>query len=229
LPLPRAEDRVCEAIVGPTGYGKSTLKAEVIERGLQKHGRIIELLPDDKEPADPNVIVFRDWRTFWTTMRDKKPSKFHVAFKPGERYFPAVCALAWLLAPCLLVIEESGKYYGPDIYYRDELTGRHVQIPREFVELCERGRHAGPRSTDDLPVDLLIIALDATRIQRCARRELRRISAFCLPTPEERKWLAEAPNCNAEIAELTKDLPKFTYLKIDTENGGYTRETTSRP
>lgn len=219
---PQPRERII-GIGGPTGFGKSSLA----RRLLRADDRLLVLEAHDKKSDYPGLLRYDRWDELFADMRDVRPRTFRVAFAPGLTFFPHVCRLAWLLAPVRLVIEEAGKYFGPGIYYPErDAAGkvRRVAVPRVFVDLIERGRHAGPREC--AAVSLVAISQRPVRIPASLRFELARFYAFRLADRENRAWLAGMPGCDSATAERTKDLPRFEFLNICAD-GGVSCETTS--
>lgn len=202
-------------IGGRTGFGKSSLARSLISG----HARVI-ILENSDAKNEYDAERFASWpemlMAFWKC-GSRGPKRFRVSIACGTTYFPHVLALAWALGDVLVVVEEAGKYFGPGVYYQDVRTGRNVAVPREFVEICERGRHAGPGASD--PISVLMIAQAPARLPRVFRQEMARFYAFRLTAKEDRDWLKDFPGAGSEVAERSALLEKFSYLNIDADGG----------
>jgi hypothetical protein len=219
------KDRIV-GVGGRTGFGKSSLARQLVAA----HRRVVILEPSDRKSEYPDTERFYAWPDLLETMRrcgPHGPRQFRVALACGTTYFPQVLRLAWACAPCLVVIEEMSKYFGPDIYYpaRDPVTGkvRLVAVPREFVEICERGRHAGRDGAQ--PVGILGISQAPAFAPRVFRQEMARFYSFRLTAEEDRRWLKGFPGAREAYAR-TAELQQFEYLNIDAD-GEVTNEKTT--
>lgn len=216
------------AAVGRTGYGKSTVVRQLV--AAHRRVMILEQKPE-KIPDWAGLDV--EWYTrFPELLADMKAlpagSSFRVGIVPGLSSFVDCLRLSWALGDNLTVVEEIGKYfpYNKRIkpYHMPVAWGGNMNVPGEFLEFCERGRHAG-RGDGTQPARLALVSQRLKRIPLCAQAELDRVYAFRLNLKHDRKWLAECPGSSEELADETKELPRFHYLNID-EEGGVTRETT---
>jgi hypothetical protein len=219
------------AAVGRTGYGKSSK----VRQHVRAHRRVIivEQKPEKvKDWAGLDVEWYRSADELKTDLQQLPPgSSFRVGIVPGLSGFVDVLRLAWALGDVLLVIEEAGKYFpyaksNRKRYHGPVVSGGNMMVPFEFLEICERGRHAGPRGDGTQPVGVLITSQRPKRLPLCFQSELDRVYAFMLRVKHDRAWLAECPGSDDELAEETKSLPRFHYLNIPGE-GEVTRETTT--
>lgn len=199
------------AVVGRTGCGKSSLVRQLV--GSRE--RVIILESADVKSEYPDARRFNSWADLVAALRvieQKKVRKFRVSFCPGLGYFPLLLEAAWALGDVTLVIEEGAKYFPPD-----------RPVPWQFIEVCERGRHAGPDAAS--PVSIIMVSQRPKRLPIVFRAELARLYAFRLNEKADRDWLAGFPGASKEIADGVSNLELFHYLNVDA-NGGITHETT---
>jgi hypothetical protein len=214
------------AAVGHTGYGKSTIVREIV----LARDRVITLEQDARKRPEWEALGFIWYDSFAELLADLKafnPRRFRVALVPGRSRFVDVLRLAWALGNVTVIIEEAGKYFPwlkpmRQPWHLPIASGGNMTVPGELLEICERGRHAGPDAAS--PVSLVFVSQRPKRIPLCVQAELDRVYAFHLALPHDRKWLAECPGATKQIAEETKNLPKYQYLNITQE--GFTREVT---
>ena len=211
--------RMC-AVIGRTGHGKTTKVRDLI----LACDRVMILEQSNEKTEYPGVVRFGTWDALYGAMRHVNPRRFRVSFAPGTSRFVDCLRLAWVLAPVTVVIEEAGKYFP-----QHKKTSRHHMeavngVPGEFLEICERGRHAGRGAVN--AVSLIAVSQRPMRLPLCLRAELDRVYAFRLNSKRDRDWLAECPGSDQEIAEASKDLQAFHYLNVDA-NGGCLAETTT--
>lgn len=207
------------AVVGRTGYGKSSIVRHLVE----SHDRVmvLEQKPEKiQDWAGQDIEWYRTWPEFYGEMRAVRPRRFRVGFVPGLNHLVDCIRLAWALGDILLVIEEAGKYFPYNKQVRPHhmkvTWGGNMNVPGEVLEMCERGRHAG-RGDGNMPLRCVITSQRPKRLPLCIQAELDRVYAFRLRLAVDRKWLAECPGADAELAEETKELPKFHYLNIAEE------------
>lgn len=216
------------AVVGRTGFGKSTIVRQLV----QSHDRVVILEQKAEKIRDwdgLDVEWFSSWRELYGTMKEIRPRRFRVGFIPGRAFFVDALRLAWALGDVLLVIEEAGKYFPYNKkarpHHKEIEYGGNMNVPGEFLEICERGRHAGPRGDGTQPVRLVVVSQRPKRLPLCFQAELDRTYAFKLQLPHDRSWLAECPGADEQLAAQARDLPKYHFFNICAE-GGVTRETT---
>lgn len=215
------------AVVGRTGYGKSTVARQLVA----SRNRVIILEQDIRKAKDwagLGVEWYHTWSELYADMITARPRRFRVGFVPTRSYFVDCLRLAWALGDATILVEEMGKYFPYrkrlKPYHMPVVDGGNMPVPGEFLELCERGRHAGPDAKS--PAALIGLSQRPKRMPLCFQAELERVCAFRLTLPHDRAWLAACPGSNEDIAEQTKNLPKYRYLNITGEDGGCSLETT---
>lgn len=196
-------------IGGRTGLGKTTLARELV---LSR--RRVLILESGSAANEYDAVRITKWGDLVRLFKNlPRGASFRVSFAPGSSYFAAACALAWVMAPCTLVMEEAAKY-----------VGHGQKEPRELVELYERGRHAGPN--EDGEVSMIVVTQRPKQIPIGLRAEMDRFYAFRLNEQADRDWLAGVPGSSKAIAAMAQNLPPYEYLQIQPD-GTVTHERTN--
>ncbi len=200
-------------ITGQTQCGKSTIAAKLV----MQRTRVIIVSPFPvRERTYPGVEQFSSVREAVAAFLEFKGGSFRVAVVVRTAAeFAQVCQLAWVLAPCTLVADETTIY-----------LPSAAEAPMEFKLICQAWAHAGDAHGKESSVDVIFIGQRPINAPPIFRSEVQVWYLFRLNSASDRNLLRDDFGLTREQADEGGKLPPYTFLRVD-RHGGLTRGKTS--
>ena len=200
-------------ITGQTQCGKSTLAAKLV----MQRDRVIIVSPYRiRQRTYPGVEQFNSVNEAVASLMAFKGSTFRIAIRVSSAAeFAQACQLAWVMAPCTLVPDETTLY-----------LPSASEAPMEFKILCQAWAHAGDDHGEEKAVDVMFIGQRPINAPPIFRSEVQVWYLFRLNSESDRRLLRDDFGLTREQSDAAGHLPPYTFMRVD-RHGGLTRGTTS--
>jgi hypothetical protein len=200
-------------VTGATQFGKSTLAAALVAQ----RDRVVIV-----SPFPINKRVYPDVEQFPSVnaavlafMANPAAKTFRVAVvATTAREFAQACQLAWVLAPCTLVPDETMLY-----------LPNAAEAPMEFKMICQAWAHAGDAHGQERAVSVIFVGQRPINAPPIFRSEVQVWYLFRLNAESDRRLLRDDFGLTREQADEAGKLPRFSYIRVDKTGGRTYGET----